>query len=523
MIRVLPLVAILVGAGMVGLAVSQTADASEPLDSEFRQFRIGDRFEVLGLDGLGKRILVVEPGMVAVGTNLEPIQTFAIAVHDPNTEDQRTSPRYLMEVGTNRYVGTWRGGQTVAEELPLCNIVVAWVDQSLPCSDAPIALHGVFVTDQGLLHDYRSGSMQILFLDDLPIPYRVLEANGHESFLLTAYQRGHQPVTEPSNQDYERQSGAVGSMLEGQLGFRSLTEVQDIADNATEVGSLCSIELCPLLSPNGPVESCSDHVVVFDGYRGPGDESYGWMVLCPDTRQQQYISIFSNGDSGWFRSVFTVRANAATPPALDGTAQFPFKAMVSFLEQRGGASEGLGFRLQSAARTPSNPSGDFVTSLSMRTDRASIGMHPDGHVASWSVPPGSLGDRQTPVPASEGSPEALDQQWHKTPYTIQVLSQPTGWLGLAAILLTLGHGLLPSLMVLRVKPEEALDDPNRARIVAWVRQHEGAGYRDVLNALGLSKGQVEYHIRVLERTGYLRTQREGRRVGYYCTSQVDSS
>jgi len=54
--------------------------------------------------------------------------------------------------------------------------------------------------------------------------------------------------------------------------------------------------------------------------------------------------------------------------------------------------------------------------------------------------------------------------------------------------------------------------PNRARILALVREHPGVCVEDIAKTLGISRTGVEYHVRVLARDRLLSHVRHGRRL-----------
>lgn len=76
---------------------------------------------------------------------------------------------------------------------------------------------------------------------------------------------------------------------------------------------------------------------------------------------------------------------------------------------------------------------------------------------------------------------------------------------------------LPLLVPLftRIKKDEVLEHPVRQRILDLVEANPGLHYRALVRGVDKGKGTVEYHLRILEDHGYVRTHRAGGYVTYY--------
>jgi len=58
-----------------------------------------------------------------------------------------------------------------------------------------------------------------------------------------------------------------------------------------------------------------------------------------------------------------------------------------------------------------------------------------------------------------------------------------------------------------LKREKVLDNFYRGRIYAYIYENPGAHYNEIKNALEMNNGTAEYHLQVLEETGYLKSER----------------
>lgn len=60
----------------------------------------------------------------------------------------------------------------------------------------------------------------------------------------------------------------------------------------------------------------------------------------------------------------------------------------------------------------------------------------------------------------------------------------------------------------------------RGRIYDWVLDHPGCHFLQVVSEPGMHPGTTQYHLRVLERTGLVRSVRTGHRRRYWVTGQA---
>lgn len=68
-------------------------------------------------------------------------------------------------------------------------------------------------------------------------------------------------------------------------------------------------------------------------------------------------------------------------------------------------------------------------------------------------------------------------------------------------------------------PDLALQG-TRERVYAWVADHPGTSFMEVLQAVTRYVGATAYHLHVLERAGLVRSARTGRRRRYWVTGQA---
>ena len=61
----------------------------------------------------------------------------------------------------------------------------------------------------------------------------------------------------------------------------------------------------------------------------------------------------------------------------------------------------------------------------------------------------------------------------------------------------------------KIKKEEVLDQYTRGRIHGFITANPGAHYSVIKSALGLNNGTLAYHLRLLERVGYVQSRRDG--------------
>ena len=67
---------------------------------------------------------------------------------------------------------------------------------------------------------------------------------------------------------------------------------------------------------------------------------------------------------------------------------------------------------------------------------------------------------------------------------------------------------------------EALELGTRRRIFEHVRRFPGTHFREILRALALQPGELEYHLHTLEKARILRAQDEGGRRRYFVAAEV---
>jgi len=87
-----------------------------------------------------------------------------------------------------------------------------------------------------------------------------------------------------------------------------------------------------------------------------------------------------------------------------------------------------------------------------------------------------------------------------------VLPLPWGAIGLA----TVAVALLAGLLFFRMTADRALDHFTRGRILGFLQANPGTPYAHLRGALGVRNGTLAYHLWVLERTGFVRSVRDGR-------------
>ena len=93
-------------------------------------------------------------------------------------------------------------------------------------------------------------------------------------------------------------------------------------------------------------------------------------------------------------------------------------------------------------------------------------------------------------------------------------------LALIAVALTeFGKSTLISLffvpLYVKLKPEEVLDQYLRGQIHAYIIASPGEHYNAIKEQLGVTNGALAYHLRVLERSGYIRPVRDGMYKRFY--------
>jgi len=79
------------------------------------------------------------------------------------------------------------------------------------------------------------------------------------------------------------------------------------------------------------------------------------------------------------------------------------------------------------------------------------------------------------------------------------------------------NGMLPPLFGLytRIRKIEVLDHYTRGRIMGYLQSNPGVNYNSIKDELGLNNGALTYHLQVLEREGYIRSERTGLHKRFY--------
>ncbi|MHB8632899.1 MAG: thrombospondin type 3 repeat-containing protein [Thermoplasmatota archaeon] len=104
------------------------------------------------------------------------------------------------------------------------------------------------------------------------------------------------------------------------------------------------------------------------------------------------------------------------------------------------------------------------------------------------------------------------------------------WVGAAVAVVALGGVMnwrwrrgLPflGLFFSRLIPDRILEQPVRRQIVDLVTAQPGIHPQGLVRQLGLTRGAVEHHLRILEKAGYVRGKQLGGRVCYFSVGQVD--
>jgi predicted transcriptional regulator len=170
-----------------------------------------------------------------------------------------------------------------------------------------------------------------------------------------------------------------------------------------------------------------------------------------------------------------------------------------------------GLRLVVEVRTPSNDlgSGDNRSWI-LRISAPATGKDVEGYISVRAV-----GDNQT-------------AQWVQIPVRIKAVAHPgatvsMGAIGLAlAVFLALGGiavgwnevvmlAVITQLLPLysKIRREEVLDQYTRGKIHGYIIANPGEHYNSLKAQLKLKNGTLAYHLRVLEREGYVKSARDG--------------
>jgi len=88
---------------------------------------------------------------------------------------------------------------------------------------------------------------------------------------------------------------------------------------------------------------------------------------------------------------------------------------------------------------------------------------------------------------------------------------PRNWIGGVFFpLAVLIAALLAILLFFRISGQQALSHFTRGQIVGYVGANPGANYSQIRESLGLPNGTLAYHLWVLERLGFVRSERQGK-------------
>lgn len=97
--------------------------------------------------------------------------------------------------------------------------------------------------------------------------------------------------------------------------------------------------------------------------------------------------------------------------------------------------------------------------------------------------------------------------------------------GLIALAITLGGGATALAtprwsvaLFARLTREAVVDLETRRKVLAYLKLHPGAHFREMLRALGLGSGTLHYHLYVLERSGIVVPQRDGMYRRYFAAA-----
>jgi outer membrane protein assembly factor BamB/DNA-binding MarR family transcriptional regulator len=79
------------------------------------------------------------------------------------------------------------------------------------------------------------------------------------------------------------------------------------------------------------------------------------------------------------------------------------------------------------------------------------------------------------------------------------------------------YGIIPPLMGLytRIRKVEVLDHYTRGRIMGYLQSNPGVNYNSIKDELSLNNGTLTYHLQVMEREGFIKSQRIGLHKRFY--------
>ncbi len=112
-----------------------------------------------------------------------------------------------------------------------------------------------------------------------------------------------------------------------------------------------------------------------------------------------------------------------------------------------------------------------------------------------------------------------------TPRVAVPSAAASAWLGLLLVASALGFGppryLLQFLPLFsRLHQDQMLEHEVRRSIVRYVEAHPGVHYSALRRALALPNGTLSFHLRSLEKTGYLQSRRVGIRLHFFAYGHV---
>lgn len=125
-------------------------------------------------------------------------------------------------------------------------------------------------------------------------------------------------------------------------------------------------------------------------------------------------------------------------------------------------------------------------------------------------------------PSVEAAPQVVTEASVDAVRVEVPMAEAGGYTHVIGLLLAAAAFGLPSKYALNFLPlfsrhshDEMLRHEVRRKIVTYVDSHPGIHYSALRRALGLPNGTLSFHIRSLERTGYLRSKRVGVRLHFF--------
>ncbi len=114
------------------------------------------------------------------------------------------------------------------------------------------------------------------------------------------------------------------------------------------------------------------------------------------------------------------------------------------------------------------------------------------------------------------------EPWGETSFTVYVqggiISTPPApfpWIPVAAFVIVLAAVVAGALQYTRITRENVLQRKVRLLLFEYIRDHPGALFSQVRDAIGLQNGAAAYHLSVLEKQGFVHSETKRRRRWYY--------